>query len=42
LKELIENENLRTIFGDAIYETISEQYAPEKVIKQYLNWLKTV
>jgi glycosyltransferase involved in cell wall biosynthesis len=42
LVELIENENLRTIFGDAIYETISEQYAPEKVIKHYLNWLITV
>jgi glycosyltransferase involved in cell wall biosynthesis len=42
LKELIENENLRTIFGTALFETIFEQYAPEKVIKQYLNWLKTL
>jgi glycosyltransferase involved in cell wall biosynthesis len=42
LKKLLENENLRTTFGEALYQTISEGYTSEIVLNQYLNWLKNL
>jgi glycosyltransferase involved in cell wall biosynthesis len=42
LIELIENEDLRTTFGEVLFQTILENYNSETVIKQYLNWLKTL
>jgi glycosyltransferase involved in cell wall biosynthesis len=38
--QLIENETLRTDFGDALFKTIQADYTAESVIKKYLNWLQ--
>jgi hypothetical protein len=40
--KLIANESLRGNFGEAIYETILNNYSEEEVIKQYLNWVQEV
>jgi glycosyltransferase involved in cell wall biosynthesis len=39
LVDLIENEALRSEFGNALYDTIKEGYTAESVIKKYLNWV---
>jgi glycosyltransferase involved in cell wall biosynthesis len=40
LVDLIENEKLRSDFGNALYDTIQTDYTSESVIKKYLNWLQ--
>ena len=40
LLALVENENLRTTFGGALFKTIQSTYTAESVIKKYLNWLQ--
>jgi glycosyltransferase involved in cell wall biosynthesis len=42
LQHLIDNSALRTKFGDALFETISETYSEKAVITTYLNWMKTL
>jgi glycosyltransferase involved in cell wall biosynthesis len=42
LQHLIDNSALRTKFGDALFETISETYSEKAVITTYLNWLETL
>lgn len=37
---LIENDDLQTEFGFALYENIQEIYSEKIVIQQYLNWLQ--
>lgn len=41
LVDLIENEALRTNFGNALFNTIEKEYSAESVMKNYLNWLQT-
>jgi len=41
LVSLIENEELRSQFGKALYETIQSDYSADRVIYDYLNWVKT-
>ena len=40
LVDLITNEELRSDFGSALYNTIQTSYTAESVIKKYLNWLQ--
>lgn len=40
LEMLIHDEELRTMFGINLKNTISQNYAKESVIEKYLNWLK--
>jgi glycosyltransferase involved in cell wall biosynthesis len=40
LVDLIDNEKLRSDFGNALYDTIQTDYTSESVIKKYLNWLQ--
>ena len=42
LVRLIEDESLRADFGNALYQTVLQQYAEETVLKNYLNWVKTI
>ncbi|TDD75990.1 glycosyltransferase family 4 protein [Flavobacterium caseinilyticum] len=37
---LIENETLRTNFGNELYATIKKEYSEEGVLQMYLNWLQ--
>jgi len=39
LLELIENEALRTDFGNALFDTIQKDYTAESVVRKYLEWL---
>ncbi|WPR71591.1 glycosyltransferase [Flavobacterium sp. NG2] len=39
---LIENSELQTNFGLALYKTISEGYTQDPVMQQYLRWLKKI
>lgn len=39
LIKLIENSNLRSEMGNALYKTIYQNHSQESVINQYLNWL---
>jgi glycosyltransferase involved in cell wall biosynthesis len=39
---LIENDVLRTDFGNLLYDIVTENYAEEIVLKKYLNWLQTI
>jgi len=38
--KLIADENLRTKFGQTLYDTIQETYTAESVLKKYINWLQ--
>ena len=40
LVKLIENEALRSDFGEAIYKVVLNHYSEEGVVKQSLNWLQ--
>ncbi len=40
LVHLIENEQLRSDFGEALFSTIQTNYTAAIVIKKYLNWLE--
>lgn len=40
LHTLVENENLRTNFGEALFNTVQSNYTAKSVIKKYLNWLQ--
>lgn len=40
LEKLISDENLREVFSNAFYRTISENHAEAGVISKYLNWVK--
>lgn len=40
--KLIENDVLRTDFGNLLYDTVTENYAEDVVIKKYLDWLQTI
>lgn len=40
LVELIENEMLRSKFGQALFYTIAADYSAESIIKNYINWLQ--
>lgn len=40
LLNLVENETLRTDFGEALFNTIEADYTAESVIEKYLNWLQ--
>lgn len=39
LKELISNPQIRTTFGNALHETISNHNSQEAVVRKYLTWL---
>jgi glycosyltransferase involved in cell wall biosynthesis len=39
---LIENDVLRTDFGNLLYDTVTENYAEDVVVKKYLDWLQTI
>lgn len=39
LVNLIENKELRSQFGKALYKTIQSDYTAENVLEKYLNWL---
>ena len=39
---LIENDILRIDFGNLLYHTISENYSEGIVLKEYLDWLRTI
>jgi len=41
LVNLIENKELRSQFGKALYKTIQSDYSADRIIYDYLNWLKT-
>lgn len=41
LVEFIENEKLREILGNRLFETVCENFSEKVVIKKYLNWLQT-
>ncbi|MDD5151442.1 MAG: glycosyltransferase [Flavobacterium sp.] len=38
--QLIEREELRAFYGEALYKTVKEYYSEEAVLNNYLNWLK--
>jgi glycosyltransferase involved in cell wall biosynthesis len=40
LTKLIKDVAMRSILGDALYQTISENNSEEAVVGNYLNWLK--
>lgn len=40
LVNLIENQSLRIDFGNALFNTVQEEYAVDSVVKKYLNWLQ--
>ena len=40
LVNLIEEESLRTHFGNALFNTIQREYTEESVINKYLKWLQ--
>lgn len=42
LVRLIEDENMRADFGNALYETIIANHSEKAVIGQYLKWLATI
>ncbi|MFN4026774.1 MAG: glycosyltransferase [Flavobacterium sp.] len=42
LSQLIQEPVLRKQLGEALHQTIKEQNSEEAVIRQYLNWLKTL
>jgi glycosyltransferase involved in cell wall biosynthesis len=42
LVRLIEEESLRANLGNALYESVLQQYFEETVLKYYLNWVKTI
>jgi glycosyltransferase involved in cell wall biosynthesis len=39
---LIENDILRIDFGNLLYDTVTENYAEDVVLKKYLDWLQTI
>jgi glycosyltransferase involved in cell wall biosynthesis len=39
---LIENDVLRTDFGNLLYDTVTENYAEDVVVKKYLDWLQII
>lgn len=39
---LIENDVLRTDFGNLLYDIVTENYAEDVVLKKYLDWLQTI
>jgi len=39
---LIENDALQTDMGNSLYQTVAAQYAEKAILKQYLNWVKTI
>jgi glycosyltransferase involved in cell wall biosynthesis len=42
LVDLLENEALRNDFGNALYNTIQDDYSCSSVIEKYLNWLQEI
>lgn len=40
LLNLVENETLRTEFGEVLFSTIKAGYTAERVMEKYLNWLQ--
>ncbi|WP_225872923.1 glycosyltransferase family 4 protein [Flavobacterium turcicum] len=40
--QLIENSTLRDYLGQALYDTVQDQYAEKSVMTNYLNWLKNI
>lgn len=40
LVQLIENEKLRTQFGEALYKKVEMNYSETTVVKKYLNWMQ--
>jgi glycosyltransferase involved in cell wall biosynthesis len=37
---LIENENLRKTFGEALFETVQKDYSARAVVNNYINWMQ--
>jgi glycosyltransferase involved in cell wall biosynthesis len=42
LLKLIADENLRSKFGNSLYDTIIENHSEEGIIVKYLNWVKSL
>ncbi|MGC4041488.1 MAG: glycosyltransferase [Flavobacterium sp.] len=42
LVQFIEDDNLKTQMGDALYQTITENHSEEGVITHYLNWVSNL
>lgn len=42
LVDLITNRELRSDFGNSLYETIENEYTTDSVMKKYLNWMQKI